>query len=275
MRSGICAAAADAKGFRVAARGQKKKTRTGTGTPTRFGRWGRARFAVRRAARAGPWTMQMISSFIYLPFAFGPIRCITCCSCRTLLVFGFRSAARAPSSSSSSPSTTEPTTACRRTTDGRPGVPRNCSDNNIILLLFTFCIFYYYYYFRRHETRRRALLSIVVCWLHWCWPETLPTSAVMTLSSVSRRRRRSAGPVCAADTNRCTQCADRTIATDESLPIFRTGCSDLQTARQFTGFSIGNDSRENVSIFAERSSRARCLSDRRILFLFRLLSTGA
>lgn len=37
VRSGICAAA-DAKGFRVAARGQKKKTRTGTGTPTRFGR---------------------------------------------------------------------------------------------------------------------------------------------------------------------------------------------------------------------------------------------
>jgi len=79
--------------------------------PDSAGRWGRARSAVRRAGRAGP--SMMISSFIYLPFAFGPIRYITCCSCRTLLVFGYHLVARAPSSSSSPlPSTTEPTTAC-------------------------------------------------------------------------------------------------------------------------------------------------------------------
>lgn len=76
------------------------------------------------------------------------------------------------------------------------------------------------------ETCRRALLSIVVCWLHWCWAETLPTPPVMTLSPVSRRRCRSPGPVSAADTN--TQCADRTIATDEL--VFWTGCLALRPA---------------------------------------------
>lgn len=151
--------------------------------------------------------------FIYLLFVFGPIRCITCCSRRTYATYSFsRSFCRPLLLVIFTVHKPNPT-ACRWTI---VPVSRNCTNNNI-KLLFTF---FSKTLTRSAETCRRALLSIVVCWLHWCWAETLPTPAVMTLSPVSRRRRRSPGPVCAADTN--TQCSDRTIATDKC--IFRTGC---------------------------------------------------
>lgn len=99
---------------------------------------------------------------------------ITCCLRRTCTT-RFRDLLDAPSLSSP-PSATKP----NRASVDADGPGKTTVTVPIIILN-------YYLLFSKTRTRlpetcRRSLLSIVVCWLHWCWAETLPTPPVMTLS---------------------------------------------------------------------------------------------
>jgi len=130
VRSGICAAvAADAKGFRVAARGEK--TRTGTGTrPDSAGRWspagGGARSTVRRGG--GPawgfrfylYTIRVWSDPLHNLLLLVSFTCTT----------RFRVLLAAPSSSSSS---SLPSANRVSTDDSVPYVARNCTNNDIFI----------------------------------------------------------------------------------------------------------------------------------------------